>query len=360
MELELRHSGFSAPGGIGEHFFSVCGAAGKDFGEEAAAVLDAYDRALAEHGCSPATEQLLRLHLSDAANQEPRLRRMLAGRPGFLSVVGQAPLRGRIALEAWHWDREPARFAAHWFQCGRLRASGSQAQTEEEFAALKEFLADRDGRVAEHTVRTWLYCRDVDNNYAGLVAGRNRFFSANGLTPDTHFIASTGIGGETAEPSRLVKMDSLNLFGLHPGQTEYLSAPAMLSPTTLYGVSFERGTRVRFGDRSWYFISGTASIDRDGQVVHPGDVAAQTGRMLDNVAALLDSGGATPSDIRWATLYLRDLADAEIAGEIVRTELGGELPLVILRAPVCRPAWLVEMECMAISASGDRRFAPFC
>ncbi|MCI5778884.1 MAG: Rid family hydrolase [Lentisphaeria bacterium] len=358
--MDIRHAMFSAPGGIGEHFFSVSGAAGKDFETEAAAALDAYGRALAEYGCSPATEQLLRVHLSDAANQELQLRRMLSGRPGFLSVVGQAPLCGRLALEAWHWDRKPAHCAAYWFQCGQLRASGSQAQTEEEFAALKAFLSARNGSVAEHTLRTWLYCRDVDNNYAGLVAGRNRFFAADGLTPETHFIASTGIGGETAEPSRLVKMDSLNIFGLRPGQTEFLSAPEMLSPTTMYGVTFERGTRVRFGDRSWYFISGTASIDRYGHVVHPGDVAAQTGRMLDNVAALLDSGGAALSDVCWATLYLRDLADAGTAGAIVRARLGGELPLVILRAPVCRPAWLVEMECVAVSASGDRRFAPFC
>lgn len=356
--MRISHSEFSSPAGIGEHFFSGISVPARDFVAELDALWRDYEAAMAEYGCDEDSEMLLRFHLSDVTNQASLLHELTAGRKSFVSVIGQPPVAGRVALEAWHWNGRPKRYAAHWFQCGECAAAGSLAQTEAEFAALEAFLASMGGSVADNTVRTWLYCRDVDNNYAGLVTGRNEFFAAHGLTAETHFIASTGIGGQNAIPGRLVKMESLNFFGLRPGQLTYLNAPEMLSPTTLYGVSFERGARLAFGDRAYCFISGTASIDRNGHVVHPGDVAAQTERMLDNVAALLAAGNSGLSDVRWATLYLRDLADAPGVLPLVRARIGANTPLIAVLAPVCRPAWLVEMECVALSSRGDPAFAP--
>ena len=354
----IYRSEFLSSSGIGERFFAGISVPDRDFVTELDALWRAYGTAAAECGCGENSEMLLRFHLSDVTNQAPLLRALTEGRKSFVSVIGQPPIGGRVALEAWHWLGRPERYAAHWFQRGRCDAVGSLAQTKAEFASLEKFLSEMGGDVASNTVRTWLYCRDVDNNYAGLVAGRNEFFAAHGLTADTHFIASTGIGGQSEEPARLVKMESLNFFGLGAGQLTYLKAPEMLSPTTLYGVSFERGTRLAFGDRAYCFISGTASIDREGRVVHPGDVAAQTGRMLDNVAALLAAGRAELSDVRWATLYLRDPADAPTVLPLVRARLGADRPLIAVRAPVCRPAWLVEMECVAVNSRGETAFAP--
>ena len=220
-----------------------------------------------------------------------------------------------------------------WFKTPDPVVSDSAKQTVYEFESLKRGLSVYNATVEANTVRTWLYCRDVDNNYAGLVMARNEFFAGNGLSTSTHFIASTGIEGQMEKPSRLVKMDSLNYTNLRQGQQIYLSAPEMLSPTALYGVSFERGTRLVLGDRSHYFISGTASIDSKGQVVHP-------------------------FDLKWATVYLRDSADAALVRNILAQRLPPELPFVIVRAPVCRPAWLVEMECVAVNHQGNPAFAP--
>ncbi len=368
--MKVKHSEFFSPQGIPEHFFSVCGSCGDDFSSEAAAVLAAYRSALAEYGCSEASEVLLRLHLSDITNQEPELKQLLTGRNSFVSITGQPPVAGRIALEAWHWSGIKSRessggaltvktqnYTAVWFQQEKIDASGSYQQTAAEFSALQHCLDKYGATVADHTLRTWLYCRDVDNNYAGLVKARNEYFTAIGLTPQTHFIASTGIEGQHPDVSRLVKMDSLNYPGIAPEQTEYVSAPEMLSPTALYGVSFERGSRLLFGDRSHCFISGTASIDKAGNVVHPGDVKKQTLRMLDNIEALLANAQSSLQDIKSATLYLRDIADAPHVTAIVTGRIGENIPLVILKAPVCRPAWLVEMECVAVNERGDRRFA---
>ena len=159
-----------------------------------------------------------------------------------------------------------------------------------------------------------------------------------------------------AAVSRLVGMDSLNYAGIVPGQMIYLSAPEMLSPTTLYGVSFERGTRLILGDRSHYFISGTASIDKEGLVLHNFDVAKQTYRVMDNIEALMQEGEGSLDDIKIATMYLRDTADADICRRLVLERLGREIPLVTVKAPVCRPAWLVEIECIAVNNKGNSQY----
>ena len=370
--IKVAHSVFESAGGCREDFFAATAEKSDNFAAEAAALWDAYLAALPQCSCSDDGEVLLRFHLSDVTNQLPELERLVGHRKSLLSIVGQAPANARIALEAWHWHGASLtrsgggvvaglqNYRAHWFNVPQLPAASSYEQTAAEFEQLKKFLAASGGNVASHTVRTWLYCRDVDNNYQGLVDARNDFFAANGLTRDTHFIASTGIEGQMADVHRLVKMDSLSIPELRPEQMIYLSAPEMLSPTTLYGVSFERGTRVVYGDRSHYFISGTASIDSAGKVVHPHDVIAQSCRMLDNVDALLKSSGSELSQIRWATLYLRDIADADAVTAIVKSRIGSDLPLVTVKAPVCRPGWLVELECVAVNDRGDSAYPDFC
>ena len=367
--MRIIHSEFTSPAGIREDFFTAEGAVFDTFREEAAALLAAYDNALTEYGCSRATEMLLRIHLSDVTNQYHILQELIKDRSSFVSVVGQIPVDGRrIAIEAWHWHNAAMsgsadnlqialkNYPVQWFRQEPVSASGSFDQTYEAFAALKDHLQKSDATVYANTVRTWLYCRDVDNNYAGLVQARNKFFAENGLTSDTHFIASTGIEAQMADVKQLVMMDSINYPTLQDGQMQYLYALENLSPTAIYGVSFERGTRLILGDRSHYFISGTASIDKDGIVLHNFDTAKQTYRVMDNIEALMQEGEGSLDDIKIATLYLRDSADADICRRIVFERLGREIPLVTVKAPVCRPAWLVEIECIAVNNKGNSQY----
>ena len=173
-----------------------------------------------------------------------------------------------------------------------------------------------------------------------------------------YYRARISVSGQLSNVKHLVKMDSINYPTLQSGQMQYLYALENLSPTAIYGVSFERGTRLILGDRSHYFISGTASIDKYGEVMYLFDVANQTRRLLDNIEALLAEGEGSLSDIKIATLYLRDTADADIVRNIIYERVGTHLPLVTVKAPVCRPAWLVEMECIAVNSKGDKRYLP--
>ena len=132
----------------------------------------------------------------------------------------------------------------------------------------------------------------------------------------------------------------------------------MLSRTSDYGVTFERGTAVSYGDRRHVFISGTASIDHRGEVLHVGDVRGQVLRMWANIEALLAEAGARMSDIESAIVYLRDSGDRTLVARMF-AERFPELPYVMVLAPVCRPTWLVEMECLAAVDVRDDRFAAF-
>ena len=361
----IRHSVFAGEAGMSEVFFAGESSPGASFAEELTALMREYETKCADAGCSPETEILLRFHVSDPANQQPELKKQLAGRKGgFVSTVGQRPVSGaRVSLEALHWQgvnethKQRTRNAltvtlkdgvlAVLHSLAEIPQGTSAAHTGAEFEALSNYLMQHGGRVAKSTVRTWLYCRDVDNQYPGLVKARNVFFERAGLRRDTRYIASTGIEGKMSDPHRLVKMDSLSIVGLNSRHQRPVTANDMLSPTHLYGVAFERGMQVFWSDREWCFISGTASIDKDGKIVHPGDVEKQTGRMLENIATLLANAGVAWPDVKTAVVYLRDPSDAGIVRAALAKTLPADLPLLMLEAPVCRPGWLVEMECFA-------------
>ena len=343
-KVNLRWSEFNPGGGRSECFCSAEAQPGAfaDFAGELAALLSAYDAKLAAAGLTSGDELLLRFHLSDAANQGALLRKTLGNRSA--SVVDQPPAGGaRVSLEAWLVSgTAPRRVRVIYLP--RPADGDSCSQMYELFGKLAADVAAKGGELGRNVLRTWIYCRDVDNNYPGVVRGRNRRFDEQGMTE--RFLASTGIGGGTDEPHQLVAMDALVCDGEAPRQTP-LHALENLSPTALYGVRFERGMRIGWRDRDWLVISGTASIDKHGQVLHVGDVGAQSRRVLENISALLAEGGGALSDVRAATVYLRDPAELAKVKKAFDDAFPG-IPLVYLRAPVCRPAWLVECECVAV------------
>lgn len=300
--------------------------------------------------------------VSDAANQRAALPKEVAGRR--LSVVEQPPLDGsKVVLWVWlveggqvtpiglqHGDYEHL-----WTVDSRAEGEGSDVQSRAILARYADELEGEGCTLVDSCIRTWFYVQDVDNNYAGLVRARREFFEEQGLRRDTHYIASTGIEGRNGAVGELVTMDAYAVRGLAEGQVKFLYARDYLSPTADYGVTFERGTAVQYGDRRHLFISGTASIDARGEVVHVGDVCGQTERMIRNIEALLAEGGATMEDVQMAIVYLRDMGDYEQVAKLLAERLP-ELPMTITLAPVCRPQWLIEMECVAAVAKGGDRF----
>lgn len=118
--------------------------------------------------------------------------------------------------------------------------------------------------------------------------------------------------------------------------------------------SFSRGMRIELGDLVILLISGTASIDENGQTVHVGDFRAQQRRTYKNISALLEAEGATWHDIVRTTCYLRDIDRDYAAFNEERTAFYKEQGLDPLpastgiQAKLCRPELLVEIEAIAM------------
>lgn len=118
--------------------------------------------------------------------------------------------------------------------------------------------------------------------------------------------------------------------------------------------SFARGMRIDIGEVTILLISGTASIDENGQSVHIGDFRAQLRRTYDNITGLLKSEGCTWHDIVRTTCYLRDIdRDYDVFND-ERTKFFKEQGLDPLpastgiQAHLCRPELLIEIEAIAM------------
>ena len=307
-----------------------------------------------------------RYFLSDATNQVPVIQENDAC---TISYIQQPPLDGsKVAV--WLYLQKGTEVVPmnnstvvrhngyqHVWTFGLMDSTSatSYMQTWQTLFIYIDILKLFQATLEKNCVRTWFFVRDVDTQYGGLVKSRRECFVEQGLTPETHYIASTGIGGTPSDPKALVQLDSYAMTGFEPEQQRYLYGLSHLNRTIEYGVTFERATLMQYGDRNHVYISGTASINNKGEVMHVGNVQQQTLRMWENVETLLNEGGMSYDDVMQIIVYLRDSADYEMVKRMFEQKFP-QIPTVFTLAPVCRPTWLIEMECMAVKkAKNDFR-----
>ena len=382
--VRIEIAGFEPDAGVTEyHAMLHIVETNKSFSEQLSDIQLAYSQILSgfSHNVKPVFR---RFFLSDTANQSKLLEEypVIAGEDPqspdnqcsvfqeiagharndrvASSIIQQPPLDGsKIAL--WVYFLSDIEVEAynkgviakhnnycHIWTAGRFALQPeSYSQTE---SILQEYVDDlkKEGCTLENNcIRTWFFVRNIDTNYNGMVQARKSFFEKHHLNNNTHYISSTGIEGCLADPCKQVIFDAYAIKGLQEGQLKFLYAPTHLSPTYKYGVTFERGVCIEYGDRCHVIISGTASIDNQGNIVAPDDIAGQTHRMLENVEALLTEAGASFEDVMHWIVYLRDIADYSTTDSFFR-ERFKNTPYIIVLAPVCRTGWLIEVECVAV------------
>ena len=376
----VRAAQFRGANGCEEHFLSVDAPpiSGVPFAEQLATVEARYAAALEALGLDADSAVFRRVFVSDVLNQaylvrESALADNRATSPVAVSIVQQPPVGGgKAALLAYHvagpekmakrrltrnhilFERADARHLWSTRLCAGTEAApaDSAAQTRMIFDGLTSVLAEQGATLEHDCQRTWIYLKDVDVFYHDMVTSRSTLFARHGLNAKTHYIASTGIEGACAHQFDVVSMDAYSNLDTKPEQVFYLNDFEHMCATKDYNVTFERGTRLAYADRRHYYISGTASIDRVGKVVHRGDVLAQLDRALENVESILQSGEAGLEDMRYLIVYLRDRADYEAVEERLGARLPG-LPTVYVQGPVCRPEWLIEVEGVGVTANAQ-------
>lgn len=77
--------------------------------------------------------------------------------------------------------------------------------------------------------------------------------------------------------------------------------------------------------------------------------------MIENITALLNEAGADLNDVMQAIVYLRDTADFTRIRQYMEAN-HPDMPYLIVRAPVRRPGWLVEIECIAVVAADEPEY----
>ncbi len=371
------------PGG-GEHFIVVEPPYGLSIESQIAYVEKRYDEVQRELGLPNGSAIFRRLFVSDIVNQRELLQRSTLfadkdGSPVAISLVEQQPLsQAKLSLLAYHVS-DPVGVAkrkltprhivvekkglSHLWTTGICalvdeRPSPVSQQTRELFRDIVGTLDCLGGTLLDNCVRTWIYVKDVDVFYNDMVTSRRELFLQEGLSAQTHFIASTGIEGACAHRFDMVSMDAYSILGLLPEQISYLNDFNYLCPANDYNVTFERGTRISYSDRAHLFLSGTASIDNVGQVVHVGDVLRQFDRAIENIGALLRAGVATLANLMYVIVYLRDPADYSKIRLALAERLPG-IPTVVVKGRVCRPEWLVEIEGVAIAENSNETLPRF-
>ncbi len=379
--VEVMSSCFAGASGTAEFNFMLRPSLDAGFSEQLAWLESALQDTLERNGLDRRSIVFRRFFCGDAPGQVKALQCHLFSSPGgrvngATSLVIQPPAQP-AALTLWVYcisdldqqvkeSRHGSSFSLkrgeleHTWTTGLVctEASGIQGQTRAIFDTYIAMLENNGMNLQYNCLRTWFYIRDVDHSYPGFVDARNEVFADCGLTPLTHYIASTGIQASFTDARALLMMDAYAIKGVKPQQVRHLKAPDYLSATDVYGVAFERATQVSYRDRRHIIISGTASIDSSGAVVHDGNVSRQLGRALENIAALLARAEATLDDMQHFIAYVRRPGDAALVSGLLQARIGGK-PFLVVTGPVCRPGCLVEIEGIAITANGDDSLPDF-
>jgi enamine deaminase RidA (YjgF/YER057c/UK114 family) len=102
------------------------------------------------------------------------------------------------------------------------------------------------------------------------------------------------------------------------------------------------------------FIAGQTALDRDGNVVGPGDFAAQAAQVFDNLTIALKAVGSTAANLVKLTVFVRDMGNLgayrEARNRFFATVTPPAAPAVTLIevSKLYGPDFLIEIEAIAV------------
>ncbi len=277
--------------------------------------------------------------------------------------TGLATLGGNPApVQCWRSPAPVRHFCENGFNIHAapgLAMFAATAGAEDDPGAVAEALYE--GLVANaarlgcpHLLRVWQYLPRIteplgdEDRYRAYCAGRRRALTRMDLHRDATLPAACLLGDDG---------DSILLYALAaetPGtQVENPRQVSAFNYPPQYGrasPSFSRALAVHWpGGRRQLYISGTASVV--GHATRHETVREQTRETLANLEALIEEGAVrggpqSPAlaDITSLKVYVRRGEDYRAVREELEKRLPRNHPVLYLRADVCRPDLLVEIE----------------
>jgi enamine deaminase RidA (YjgF/YER057c/UK114 family) len=343
-----------------------------------------YDRVteiLAESGAQIIHERIfgnIEIHkkLLDVRNR--KIRRQFPGDPGLVTYIqgescygnplagiqlrGFCPSQSEEGVKIFRdgdevrgrmWNRKGARFLQLQSLYGEVLSGGQTRQRQAEEMFLRaEALLKSSGASFRDVVRTWIYVDKILEWYNEFNLVRNKCYKDFGLlhngdvdrAEDIFLPASTGIEGKNPERASTI-MDLLAIAQRAGSevQVEPLYGMRQRSPYR-YGSAFSRAMRVSEPDQNWIFVSGTASLNEEGEIVHKGDLPFQVEQTVEVVNYLINPEGASFSDLCEATVFLKRKSDFSLYQETAKSLGISDIPAVYVVADVCWDELLFELD----------------
>lgn len=130
---------------------------------------------------------------------------------------------------------------------------------------------------------------------------------------------------------------------------ETMNPPGLVKPQQYMQVAIATGSRT-------IYLAGQVGQDAEGNLVGPGDLAAQTEQALTNVAIALQAAGATFDDVAKTTIYVADWKPERLpaltegfARAAARLGIGSLRPTTMIGVScLSHPDLLVEFDVTAV------------
>ncbi|MDC0764570.1 RidA family protein [Brevibacillus sp. HB1.2] len=100
------------------------------------------------------------------------------------------------------------------------------------------------------------------------------------------------------------------------------------------------------------YVSGQVALNREGQVVGTGDLAAQTKQVFDNIQFALEASGVSFEHVVKLTFFVTDISKMHIVREIRDQYVNTETPpasSAVEVSKLIRDELLIEIEAIAVA-----------
>ncbi|MBK4723961.1 MULTISPECIES: pyrimidine utilization protein C [Erwiniaceae] len=96
------------------------------------------------------------------------------------------------------------------------------------------------------------------------------------------------------------------------------------------------------------YVSGTLPFDKDNNVVHIGDAAAQTRHVLETIKSVIETAGGTMDDVTFNSIFITDWSNYAAVNAVYADYFPGEKPArFCIQCGLVKPDALIEIASVA-------------
>jgi aminoacrylate peracid reductase len=96
------------------------------------------------------------------------------------------------------------------------------------------------------------------------------------------------------------------------------------------------------------YVSGTLPFDKDNNVVHVGDAAAQTRHVLETIKSVIETAGGTLEDVTFNSIFVTDWNNYAAINRVYAEYFPGEKPArFCIQCGLVKPDALIEIASIA-------------